>query len=41
LTALDLPGVQHASLDQPIELIEPRRRGPGESDSTCSCTSET
>jgi hypothetical protein len=29
LTALDLPGVQHASLDRPVELVEPRRRKRG------------
>jgi hypothetical protein len=27
LASLDLPGVRHASLDRPIELIRPRRRG--------------
>lgn len=26
LASLDIPGVQHASLDQRIQLIEPRRR---------------
>jgi len=26
VTALDLPGVQHASLDRPIELVEPRHQ---------------
>jgi hypothetical protein len=36
LTALDLPGVQHASLDQAIELVEPRRRRQGKSESACS-----
>jgi hypothetical protein len=25
LASLELPGIRHASLDQPIELIEPRR----------------
>jgi hypothetical protein len=31
LASLELPGVHHASLDQPIELIEPRRRKDKES----------
>lgn len=26
LASLDLPGVRHASLDRPIQLVEPRRR---------------
>ncbi len=25
LSALDLPGVRHATLDQPLELVEPKR----------------
>lgn len=32
LVSLDLPGIQHASLDRPIELVEPRRRGRGKSE---------
>ncbi len=31
LMSLDLPGVAHASLDQPVLLISPKRRGIGSS----------
>jgi hypothetical protein len=31
VSSLDLPGVYHVSLDRPIKLIEPRRRGRRES----------
>ena len=41
LTALDLPGVQHASLDQPIELTESSRRREGKSDGARSQTVKT